>query len=916
MCSETTALQNGNLNYIYIGLSTTGIMGDFTERSLREMINGYNIAVKNNTAKNTFIELEIKTHDNPRDVFERVYAGVRTDTTFTNGRLELSANAISDNVYEKNSGKPDTTSYIRKFVFNGETTTNEYYRKTSLASPVRISDFIKYSVTLSQEVIGEKFASSSDALLRFKMRASFDFTHNGHSWRLDITAVKRGLLNEMSKGNLGMIKEQLGLNKLTVDNFLNTLNHNLIDTYEIEIEYVGGATDLTPSDITGAAKKIFGLVNHQYLEQMAYREEIAAVAAYIMPKSALSRYQQEDITLKQLVTQAIPITRNKYISDIYPMDGYLLTIKADGERGIVIVDSRARVLTTGLVSVPCDETPLTIGDCEILTGTRNRIRIFDVCVVDNVNVSGVGIEKRVTHIDRCVEIVSKALPDWDVFAAKYTVASKDTLEADLRAVYDAKYDHEVDGIIASKPGDTYKDTLNYKWKPYELNTIDFLAVKCPDSMLGPIPYEVVAGKTLYLLFVGISHTYREQLGMGLLAKYKQMFQASSSYYPIQFSPSYDPLAYIYYDADPNLHHKIVELSLSLSLETKDKPTWKFHRIRDDRKMSATYYGNNFRTAELTYLNYIDKFPFDQLYNPAGAYFEANAAGIHSAPNKYKRWIISNVFKNNLYAAKWVIDLAAGRGADLNRYKEIKVSHVLFVDVDATAISELISRKFTARPKQQIKRGAGNQPLDLEKIITKDVRGMTIHTLVADLKTPSDDLIARTYQYGLNTGIVDGIVCNFALHYMCDSVENLRNLLIFVSRMLKRGGVFYVSVMNGKAIFDLLSTINYGESWIVRENDVPKYELKKMYDDKKLAKTGQYIHVRLPFTAELVPEPLCNIENLITEAARVGLSVEINDNMASHLDKFSKLDRNIYDQLTADDKQYIGLFSSLTFRLTK
>jgi len=910
-------------------------MGDFTEKSLRELINGYKLAAssKQNTSPNTFIELEIRTHDNPRDVFERVYAGARADPdTFMNGRLELSANAISENVYEKNNGKPDTTSYIRKFTFVSDKTTVEYYRKTALASPVRVTDFIKYSVTLSQEVTGEKFATSSNALLRFKMRALFDFVHAGHNWRLDLTAIKKGSLNEMTKGNLGMIKDRLGLSKLTIDNFLTTLNHSLIDTYEIEIEYAGvsglspSTTELTPGDITGAAKRIFGLINPQYLEQMAYREEIYNIATYIMPKMTLGQYKQDGVTLKQLVTQAIPITRNKYISDIYPMDGYLLTIKADGERGIVIVErGHARIMTTELFVAPCEDTPITICDCEIIRlGERVRVRIFDVCVICGINVSADGMEKRITHISQCVDIVTKALPSHEVIPAKYVVATKDNLEANLREIHDAKYDMPTDGIIASKPGDSYKDTLNYKWKPYELNTIDFLAVKCPDSMLGPLPYEVRAGQTLYLLFVGISHQYREQLGIGLLAQYKQLFHnIDAVYYPIQFSPSYDPLAYIYYSTDEHLHHKIIELSLNDvggdRANTHNIHNWKFHRVRDDRKMSATYYGNNFRTAELTYLNYIDKFPFEQLYNPGGAYFEANAAGIHSAPNKYKRWIISNVFKNNLYGAKWVIDLAAGRGADLNRYKEIKVGHVLFVDVDATAISELISRKFTMyrkhdKSKQHRKRGAG-EPIEIDKIITKDVRGMTIHTLVADLKTPQADLIARTYQYGLNTGIVDGIVCNFALHYMCDQLENLRNLLIFVSRMLKRGGLFYATVMNGKAIFDLLKDIKYGESWIIREDDVVKYELKKMYNDNRLAKTGQFVHVRLPFTAELVPEPLCNIENLITEAGRVGMSVEINDGMATHLDKFSKLDKNIYGQLTDDDKAYIGLFTSISFRLT-
>ncbi len=943
-------------------------MGDFAERGLREIINSYKLANTGTLPVGTFIELEIKTQDNPREVFERVFTQAQADpTTFTNARLELSMNIISENVYEKN-GKADQTSYIRKIVFGGAKadgpnnakSTDEYYRKTPLSSPVRINDFIKYSVTLSSEVTGTKFATSPNALIRFKLRTTFDFTHDGHTWRLDLTAVKRGAMNEMTHGNLPMIKKQLNIDTLTIDNFLSKLNYNLIDRYEIEIEYGGASisdasteTPLTPAHITGAARKVFGLINAQYLEQMAYREEIYNIATYIIQPHALHQYKQDGITLKQLVTQAIPITRNKYISDVYPMNGYLLTIKADGERGIVVVENgRVRIMTTSLVEMPASadykDVGITICDCEIVQlgkagdiaakSTKKaptpitRIRIFDVLVVAGTNVAEQGIESRVANIAKCVDIVSMCITDdqYQVVSARYKVASADTLEADLREIYDAEYDMPIDGIIASKPGDNYKDTLNYKWKPFEMNTIDFLAVRCPDSMLGSIPYINRPDQTIYLLFVGISQQYREQLGIGMLAQYSQMFHhggnsnSANAYYPIQFSPSFDPLAYIYHADNSlgDLHHKIIELSLIIPEAAGDEipnPYWKFHRVREDRKMSATYYGNNFRTAELTYLNYIDKFPFEQLYNPAGSYFEANAIGIHAAPNKYKRYIINNVFKNNLYGAKWIIDLASGRGADLYRYKENKVGHVLFIDVDATAISELISRKFTlySRAKPGHKRGAGQrQPLDLGRIITKDVRGMTIHTLVSDLKTPCDDLVARTYQYGLNAGIVDGMVCNFALHYMCDTIENLRNLLQFIARMLKVGGVFYASVMNGKAIFDLLRNLKHGESWICREADVPKYELRKMYTagpNDKIAKTGQIIHVRLPFTAELVPEPLCNIENLIAEAARLKLAVEINDSMGSHLPAFAKLDQNIYSQLTDDDKLYIGLFTSISFR---
>src|SRR5438477_9191077 len=103
------------------------------------------------------------------------------------------------------------------------------------------------------------------------------------------------------------------------------------------------------------------------------------------------------------------------------------------------------------------------------------------------------------------------------------------------------------------------------------------------------------------------------------------------------------------------------------------------RIRDDRKLELNYLGNDFRVAELTYINFIDPFEFENLWNPNFGYFTKSKSDIYNASNKYKRFVISLLIKNNLSHANWVIDEAAGRGADLHRYQEVNVNNVLFID---------------------------------------------------------------------------------------------------------------------------------------------------------------------------------------------------------------------------------------------
>ena len=199
---------------------------------------------------------------------------------------------------------------------------------------------------------------------------------------------------------------------------------------------------------------------------------------------------------------------------------------------------------------------------------------------------------------------------------------------------------------------------------------------------------------------------------------------------------------------------------------------------------------------------------------------------------------------------------------------------------------------------------------------KDTKVLTVHTLVADLKTPCADLVAATFQYGLNPAMVDGTVCNFALHYMCDTIEHMRNLLAFNARMLKVGGVFIFTVMDGKSVHELLKPLKQGQQWEARENGVLKYAIKKNYTSDKLTACGQMISVLLPFSDEMYDEPLCNVDVVISEATKLGFAVELDSSMITFADKFARADAALAHALTTDDKQYIGLHKFVSLRKMK
>ena len=911
-------------------------MDSIQEKQLAKLFQEYEAAPR---PEGTNVELEIRIkEDIDRETYESLVTAAKTDPDFSPPVIDMSANIISTKVH----GDRDTGQSIRKITYSGDSSAEEFIRKTRLMNPIIMEGFVKYSVGLSTETMIGKFPSTNDSIVRFKVRISFNIKEPAGEpkWRLDITAIKMGTFKNLSPV-FKSIRQELFGSGITTENILQELNYELISGYEVEIEYIGGAK--APADLK-IVDKVFGLLNRNYTDVVKYQDEIYNVAKVVVPANA-ELFQKPTHRIKQLSNQVVSLSMNTYYNEIYPPNGYYATEKADGVRTIVSSHGAGTYLlfSDGMKFVPGAVTKQIIVDAEYVavdekslpagnkkTPAKPSIYIFD-CIMCGEDFSSKGFEFRVEKLAEAAAELQKILPEHNVIAKKFARlgATPRELEDALRSVYrpdDAPY--EVDGVILTAPGKSYRDTENYKWKPYENNTIDFLAVKCPKNLLGIQPYvnRRQDGLELYILFVGISHQQREKLGIGLIEHYKSIFPGpSAGYYPVQFSASVCPLAYIYYH-NGDIDRQIVELS-----RNRANTEWIYHRTRTDRALEKGYYGNDYRIAELTFSNYIDPFDFESLWQVQKSYFLKTSDNIYVAANKFKRFVISLLLKDNISGAKWIIDAAAGRGADLHRYQEIGVENALFIDIDKTAITELIRRKFafTHTKKRHVRSWIGaddsqmevvtkrNMTTDIEydKLLVKDTKNLTVHTLVADLKTSADVLVEKVHHFGINTESVDGIVCNFAIHYMCGTAEELQNFIQFVSRLLKTDGVFIFTTMDGSRVYKLLEDVPRGGTWQVEEGGVVKYALQKDYDGK-LAKYGQTISVKLPFSNEMYSEPLCNIDYVVSVATKYGLSLEQNSSMETYIEKFKKADRGLYDRLTPNDIQYNALHSYVTLRKVK
>jgi len=980
-----------------------------SDSSIEAIINKYRDTINGDGN----LELELRLKSINKEIFVSLINALIASSNFKFKDIQHSVNFITpDTIIGKNDLR---VSKIRQQIFanNNEKTkiSDTKSKKTSLVRPIRMQDYIDYTINLSREQhqvelinthktsnpsdARNVFQTSQDADVRIKIRISF--MSEDEQWRVDLTAVRSAKLMDI-KDSLKTTLTSM-FNPKTEQNFLESIDYMQITSLEAEVEHVGNRQTLKAESITNIMQSLFALISQNYTAQKLIHEEIVHIAGQILlNRDHISYYQNGTYGMKRLLNQAMSLTCSTY-ADIWPhIEGKFITEKANGIRCLVSVEgNRCRLITDRLTELfhPANHNthttgPVTIADAELIpialnpdgvTYKKFLVLIFDVMVIEGTNVVSAPFESRIQHLAKVATIVTNFLPDDSQCRAKdFVKLERSKLKEQFESVWNKKYSYEIDGVMlvnsdpaVSQPTrlnmnltktaivtNNYFNTAWYKWKPIEENTIDFLLVLADSKLLGIDPFIKKPGFDLYVLFVGIDEEMHKKLGLTLIPKYDHIFPSvrhniknnqnrDHTYMPIQFTPSANPGDYLYYHpvgklvegtteeaASSNLNMKIVEMRKK-SGQINDP--WVVTRIRHDRQVDSNYFGNDYRTAELNYQNYVNPLLFENLSDYNAGYFTTTSSPQYKAKNGFHRFVIGTVIKrytidlapeappreltdvlaninvkNPRVATSLVVDLASGRGADLHRYEECGVLRTLFVDIDKNALTELIQRKFSLiyndRKQFLIEKNA-------KHMSNRGHSGMTVNIMSADLSTDWKQLIDRMKYFNISNGTVDYINMSFAIHYFCDSPAKLTNLLQLVSNLLKIGGYFSVTVMNGQRVWTLLKDIDQNETWMLNDDinntTTTKYKIKKLYSGKTLSETGQTISVALPFTDEMYEEPLCNITYLIKQAGSLGLKVDLNEQFDTYLPDFQKVNQVMYNQITEADKQYISLHQVVGFR---
>lgn len=800
-------------------------------------------------------------------------------------------------------------------------------------------------------------------VVRFRLRYSITFSDTKlKDWRLDLTIIKE--CKDHSISNLKKIRDKLFDKNINVSNFVECVDWSYSDKIECELEYIGNIREFSIDQIS-ALDELFPDKMHDLRDAKftkTYNECICEIAGLLKPR-LVSKFRQGSFGLKQLGSNPIEITKRFYQTNILPDIGnYYITEKIDGIRSMLLLYPQHKkcfvinnINKNGISVIDMPDTPdtetdtdLIILDAEYVSGqqqsacidttTIEKYYVFDIIYRRTLTNTGTNVPIHELPFTERIIHMKKVVGAYDFLHNKHFVElATDTYHDQIKEFYTSMLDksYDIDGLIIFSKNADYNQTLQYKWKP--IMTIDFVAKKCPDSMLGINPYMPKENKILYLLFCGIKKADYKKMGICKFKQYDQMFKnicsgfrgdITDAYFPIQFSPSSDPDAFLFWSDLDNLDGKIIELTRVSSavdnLTAADENEWKFIKLRDDRlndMKRKTYYGNYFKFAEYIWMNFKNPLTMDILSQKSeirsDAYFQSDSSE-HQDMRKFNNYVKKTLITANTDSAKLelVIDLASGKGQDLYKYIENGFHNILMMDNDRDGLMEIINRKYTYIELKNTKNDHGRMNKSNQNNFSQDLmdKHSKIYVHHTDLLETYKKTISIRDKFNIHQASL--IVCNLALHYLVPNKGKILNFCRLIHTLLAPGGIFIFTAFDGPKIFKLLAdeTLIDGTWNVVDKAGKPIYSIKKKYKGETFTGTNQKIDVLLPFSNDkYYTENLINTDVLNSELEKRKIHLIRSGSFDSYLSDFATYKTTTHDKLTDADKKYISLYHFYVYR---
>jgi cyclopropane fatty-acyl-phospholipid synthase-like methyltransferase len=576
------------------------------------------------------------------------------------------------------------------------------------------------------------------------------------------------------------------INKNKID-WKRDLNSKKYTKFEIEAEYIG----LTIPDKEDY-KKLLEFINNTKLLYKIQKQ---------LGKSRI-------YSIRMLWNNPISMSINN-IHKI--LENYSVSEKADGERCFIYIDNNGKTLKI-MKPFECEiideniennNNINSLWDAEWIKDL-NLILIFDVLIYNNIDVTNLPFKDR-------YELVKKWKTNKIIRCKQfYFPKNNETIFIQSEKIYTNKYPYKIDGLIYTPINDSYYKSIILKWKPVEEVTIDFL-IKFD---LKNINKDKKNKNQIVKLFVNMSRKLLGEKGYKITKDLKEYFSFINDemeQFPYYFEISPDAEIELennkmntikyYYNKENNIKvpiedNTIVEFSYDKE-EKEEKKRWKPYRLRLDKTREylqfakeGKYKGdagpNGWRTAEENYKIIQNPVTKNMIFGkediPERYYKEERVEGIKNDTEVYK---LNNLVKKHLYnkylkEGDTIIELASGRGGDLNKILNRKPKKIIMIEVDEIAIEEA---------KRRLK--------------SMNSKGIEIVFIKMDLLNPDMKEIDKI----LKEERVDIISCQFAIHYFMGSEKNIKNILEIIKKYLKIGGYFFYTSYDGEKVNNKLKNKN-------------------------------------------------------------------------------------------------------------
>lgn len=784
--------------------------------------------------------------------------------------------------YDSSGKKTNVKTNYESLYFSGSSFDNLINYKVDLYQKNKLPDSVNIT--------------SSDAEISVRREFEFDVTIKGFTWLITLTVYYQQalVLDGQTQKKLKEIRVNLGDNPDSFDDFVIFMNSkNLNVRYKIDIKLKKLVT-FTIEDVKNIIGYLKTLINPNHSEDIIKSNILKNIAKITKPYALKNPSR---IFLKNILPGVTTLNRSVF-DQIKKLDGFYVTEKADGDRAVLYIDNKTVAIVSSKLHTGFEKSKKvrdrnsvtmvqkTIIDGEFVDGVFYG---FDIICLKNEVIMDLKFPERMKRLTEGIKIAIDL--GVKAHAKTYHLVDPDKKESAIRNVYEGKYPYEIDGLIFTDPSETYGNTKHYKWKPAENNTIDFLMVKVTPSLIDFTKFDEEYDKTLtqYFLFTGVSIDIFKRYGLKYCEGYDEIFKEKpKGYFPIQFSPSTKKYAYLY-QGEEGFDKTIGEFLLRNN-------KWELIRIREDRQsnyIAGNYFGNDYKTAESVWMNYMDPILLENLWTGiSGVYFTTTKDNKH----KYQTSVINFAKRNTIKTLAYtqvILDIGAGKGQDLNKYLEQGIQHLIAVDLDTSALIELVRRKHETRIKSNMRVDVMNA--NMNDNFMENVK--KIRKAFDIVKLPV-------------------IVCNLAVHYFLVNEETAINFINFVDTMLEPGGKLVLTFMDGNRVHENLDDIRKGETYDIKnpEDEHPKFSIKKLYNGPMGNEFGKEIGVLLPFSNnDYYNEYLVNTDLLIEKFGERNIKPISNKQISSVIREFDIGSSNISKQKDSLDEKWLSLFQELIFQ---